>query len=205
LNSPLRASGAEPVQLYTCDIDNNGIPDPIMTCYRDHVSYPFYPMDDILAQVPSLKKKFYDYEVYANATIADVIPEEKLRTIQPLVANNFTTMYLHNTGKGFEPGELPIQAQYSPVYTIAVADIDHDGHPDLILGGNNIYNKILLGRDDANHGLILLNDGKGRFRYLPPARSGLTLRGDNRSIVVIGDQLIFGMNDQPVKVYRLRN
>src|SRR5262249_18691370 len=59
LNSPLRASPAEPVRLYTCDIDDNGIADPIMTCYRDHVSYPFWPMDDILAQVPSLKKKFY--------------------------------------------------------------------------------------------------------------------------------------------------
>lgn len=205
LNSPLRASPREPVQCYTTDIDNNGIDDPIMTCYRDHISYPFYPMDDILAQVPSLKKKFYDYEVYANATIADIIPAERLRTIQPLVANNFRTLYLHNTGKGFEVRELPVEAQYSPVYTIAVPDLDHDGHPDLVLGGNNIYNKILLGRDDANHGLVLLNDGKGNFRYLPPARSGLTLRGDNRSILVIGDRLLFGMNDQRVRVYRLRN
>ena len=205
LNSPLHASPAEPVQLYTCDIDNNGIDDPIMTCYRDHVSYPFYPMDDILAQVPSLKKKFYDYEVYAKATIADVIPDEKLRAITPLVANNFHTLYLHNTGHGFVPRELPVEAQYSPVYAIATADIDHDGHPDLVLGGNNMYNKILLGRDDANHGLVLLNDGKGNFQRASPARTGLTLRGDVRSIEVIGDRLFFGVNDQRVRVYRIRN
>ena len=204
LNSPLKASAAEPVECYTTDIDNNGIADPIMTCYRDHVSYPFYPMDDILAQVPSLKKKFYDYEVYANATISDVIPPEKLRTIQPLRADNFHTVYWHNTGKGFEQRELPVEAQYSPVYAIAAADIDGDGHPDLILGGNNIYNKILLGRDDANHGVVLLNDGKGNFHYLPPVRSGLTLRGDNRSMLVAGDRLLFGMNDRPVRVYRIK-
>jgi hypothetical protein len=205
LNSPLRASSAEPVQLYTCDIDNNGIDDPIMTCYRDHVSYPFYPMDDILAQVPSLKKKFYDYEVYAKATIADVIPSEKLQTITPLVANNFRTMYLHNTGRGFVPRDLPVEAQYSPVYAIASADVDHDGHPDLVLCGNNMYNKILLGRDDANHGLVLLNDGKGNFRSASPARTGLTLRGDVRSIAVVGDRLFFGVNDQRVRVFRIRN
>jgi hypothetical protein len=205
LNSPLHASATEPVQLFTCDIDNNGIDDPIMTCYRDHVSYPFYPMDDILAQVPSLKKKFYDYEVYANATIADVIPTEKLRSIRPLVANNFQTLYIHNTGKGFERRELPIEAQYSPVYAIAAADINHDGHPDLVLCGNNMYNKILLGRDDANHGLILLNDGKGNFSRVSPARTGLTIRGDVRCITVTGDRLIFGINNQRVRVYRIRN
>jgi hypothetical protein len=204
LNSPLRASAGEPVQLYTCDIDNNGIDDPIMTCYRDHVSYPFYPMDDLLAQVPSLKKKFYDYEVYAKATIGDVIPAEKLTSVKPLVANNFHTLYLHNMGMGFESRELPVEAQYSPVFAIAATDIDGDGRPDLLLGGNNIYNKILLGRDDANHGLVLLNDGRGGFRYLPPATSGLTLRGDNRSIVRVGDLLIFGMNDRPAKTYRIR-
>ncbi|GGA88360.1 hypothetical protein GCM10011511_09440 [Puia dinghuensis] len=203
LNSPLHASPTEPVELYTTDIDNNGIPDPMMTCYNDHVSYPFFPMDDILAQVPSLKKKFYDYEVYASATIKDVIPEEKLRSLRPLTANTFESCWLRNTGKGFERRELPIQVQYSPVYSIAAVDLDHDGHKDLILCGNNIYNKILLGRDDANHGVVLLNDGKGNFRYLPPARSGLTLRGDNRSIEIIGDDLLFGMNDAPVKVFRL--
>ncbi len=201
LNSPLQTSKEEPVQLYSTDIDDNGIMDPIMTCYNDHVSYPFFPMDDILKQVPSLKKKFYDYNVYANATIKEMIPEEKLRSLQPLEANNFKTLYLRNTGKGFERRELPVEAQYSPVYSILVADLDHDGHKDLVLGGNNIYNKILLGRDDANHGLVLMNDGKGNLRVLPPAQSGLTLRGDLRSIEMIGDQLFFGMNDQPVKVY----
>ncbi|HLZ88999.1 MAG TPA: VCBS repeat-containing protein, partial [Puia sp.] len=205
LNSPLHASPQEPVELYTTDIDKNGIPDPIMTCYRDHVSYPFFPMDDILQQVPSLKKKFYNYEVYANATIKDIIPEEGARSLRPLTANTFQTLWLRNTGKGFERKELPIQAQYSPVYSIAAVDLDHDGHKDLVLAGNNIYNKILLGRDDANHGLVLLNDGKGNFRYLPPARSGLTIRGDNRSIETIGDEMFFGMNDQPVRVFRLRN
>jgi enediyne biosynthesis protein E4 len=203
LNSPLQASEQEPVELYASDIDGNGSIDPIMTHYNNHISYPFFPMDDINQQVPSLRKKFYDYEVYANATIKDIISPQALKSIQPLTANNFKTMYLKNTGKGFVSKELPMQAQYSPVYSITAVDINHDGYKDLILCGNNIYNKILLGRDDANHGLVLLNDGKGNFTYLPPARSGLTIRGDVRSVENIGDYLFFGMNNQPVKVYTI--
>ena len=203
LNSPLQASEQEPVQLYASDIDGNGSIDPIMTHYNNHVAYPFFPMDDINQQVPSLRKKFYDYEVYANATIKDIIPAEALKSIHPLMANNFKTMYLKNTGKRFVAKELPIQAQYSPVYSINAVDINHDGYKDVILCGNNIYNKILLGRDDANHGLVLQNDGKGNFTYLPPAKSGLTIHGDVRSIENIGNYLFFGINNQPVKVYSI--
>jgi hypothetical protein len=176
-----------------------------MTYYNEHVSYPFMPMDDILRQVPSLKKKFYNYETYANATIRDMIPPEKLKAITTLVANNFATIYLENTGKGFVVKELPVQAQYSPIYTMLAVDLNGDGFKDLLLCGNNKYNKIRLGMDDANHGLVLLNDGKGNFHYLPPAQSGLTLRGDIRSLEIVGKQLFIGVNDQAVKVYGINN
>lgn len=204
-NSQLKASAQEPVQLYTTDIDENGIIDPILTSYNSHMSYPFMPMDDILRQVPSLKKKFYNYETYANATIRDLIPPDKLKNIFPLVADNFSTLYLENTGKGFVARELPVQAQYSPIYALAAPDLNGDGHKDLVLCGNHSYNKIRLGRDDANHGLVFLNDGKGHFHYVAPAESGLTLRGDVRSMEVMGDRLIIGVNEQPLRVYRIRN
>ena len=99
--------------------------------------------------------------------------------------------------------ELPVEAQYAPIYAIAAADLNGDGYTDLVLCGNQAYNRIRLGRDDANHGLVLLNDGKGHFRYSPPAESGLTLRGDVRSMERVGDRLLIGVNDQPLRVYRI--
>jgi hypothetical protein len=203
-NSPLKASAAEPVQLYVTDIDDNGIIDPILTSYNNHISYPYMPMDDVLRQVPSLRKKFYNYETYANAVIGDVIPPAKLKDCRPLKADNFSTCWLENTGKGFVMHDLPVQAQYSPIYAIAATDVNGDGHPDLVLCGNQQYNLIRLGRDDANHGLVLLGDGKGHFSYAPPMSSGLTLRGDVRSLLSVGDYLVAGVNDQPVRVWRVQ-
>ena len=202
-NSPLKASVSEPVQLFVTDIDNNGIIDPILTSYNEHISYPFMPMDDILRQVPSLKKKFYNYETYSNAVIGDLVPPEKKKGLITLAANNFSTCWLENTGKGLIARELPVEAQYAPIYAIAAADLNGDGYTDLILCGNQAYNRIRLGRDDANHGLVLLNDGKGHFRAVPPAESGLTLRGDVRSMERVGDRLLIGVNDQPLRVYKM--
>src|SRR5260221_4000553 len=168
-NSPLKASAPEPERLYAADIDGNGIVDPSLTCHHLHRAYPFMPMDDILRQVPSLRKKFYSYEAYANATIGDVLPPDLLKHIQPLSANTFSTCWLENTGKGFVAHELPVEAQYAPVYALAALDLNGDGHQDLLLYGNQQYNLIRLGRDDANHGVALLGDGRGHFSYeLPP-------------------------------------
>ena len=203
-NGPLKASASEPLQLYTTDIDDNGIMDPILTSYNDHVSYPFMPMDDILTQTPSLKKKFYDYEVYATATIADLIPLEKFKSIVPLTANNLSTLWLENTGKGFVARQLPVEAQYAPVYAVTATDLNGDGSPDLVLCGGHRFNRIRFGRDDASHGIVLLNDGKGNFHYLPPVQSGLSIRGDVRSMEVINGRLLIGVNNQPLRTYLIR-
>jgi len=198
-NSPLKTSAAEPVRLYAADFDGNGIIDPILTCYNNHVDYPFMPMDDMLRQVPSLKKKFYAYETYAGAKVSDVIAADK--HVTPLSAATFSTCWLENTGKGFVYHELPVEAQYAPVHALAAADLNGDGHTDLLLCGNQENNLIRLGRDDANHGVVLLGDGKGGFRYAPPAVTGLSVRGEVRGLLVTADYLFVGVNGQPLMAY----
>ena len=72
MNGQSSPSETEPVQLYNSDIDGNGKNDPILTSFVQGKSYPFITMDDILFQVPFLRKKFYNYNSYANATINDL-------------------------------------------------------------------------------------------------------------------------------------
>lgn len=204
LNSALQSAANEPVELYATDIDGNGSIDPIMTSYVQGQSYPFAFMDDINSQVPSLKKVFNDYSIYAGATIKDIIPGAKLHSIKPLRANTFKTIYLENTGKGFVERALPMEVQYAPVYVMVKTDVNKDGKDDLILFGNNNCTRIRLARQDANHGTVLLGDGKGNFRYLPPAEHGISVRGDTRSCMMINNTLLVGVNNQPVKAYKLR-
>jgi enediyne biosynthesis protein E4 len=94
-------------------------------------------MDDILKQVPFLRKKFYDYPVYADASINELLSPDQLASAKKLKANIFETIYLENTGNGFKVKHLPIEAQYAPVYSMLSVDVNEDGFKDLILFGNN--------------------------------------------------------------------
>ena len=203
LNSPLKASLQQPMQLYYMDVDGNGSTDPIMTHYIGSESVLLPMRDDLVGQIPMLKKKFNDYETYAKATILNVLTQDQLATAPLLTTNNLETIYLENTGKTFIRKTLPIEVQYSTVYKILVSDFNHDGHRDLVFAGNNSLSRIYLGKQDADHGTLLVGDGKGNFQYIPQSKSGLNLKGDVRSGIQIEDLLIFGINDKALRSYKI--
>ncbi len=203
LNNPLKAMPGLPVNLYYLDYDGNGSADPFLTSYVLGKPYPFGVMDDINGQVPVLRKKFAEYPSYADATINDVLGD-KLAGAVNLQADDFSTCYFENIGTGFKPVPLPLMAQVSPTCALLATDVNGDGHTDIIAAGNSRYNRIRIGRMDGNHGLVMLGDGKGKFRYINQAQSGLHLTGDVRSLVLSGHYLIAGVNDEPVQVYQVR-
>ena len=96
--------------------------------------------------------------------------------------------------------QLPLEAQYAPVYGIVATDINHDGKKDMLLAGNNTWTRIKFGRYTANHGVVLLGDGKGGFTYVPQAKSGLNIPGNVRSLNLIrsgkSENIVTGINDQ---------
>ncbi len=204
INGQLKPTETEPVQLYNFDLDDNGTKDPVLTSFVQGKSYPFVTMDDILFQVPFFKKKFYNYNSYADATISDIIPAEKLNSAKPFMATTFNTVYLNNTGKGLVRKELPVQAQYAPIYAMCSADVNGDGNSDLLLFGNNQFNRIRLTEFDGNYGQVYLGDGKGNFTYQTQSQSGLSIKGDVRSVQLINNQLVIGINNKPVQIYKLK-
>ena len=206
LNTQFHATASQPVQLYFKDFDGNGSIDPIFCYYIDGKSYPALSRDDLTEELPSLKKKFLAYKDYSNATINDLFTQEQLKDAGVLRAEEMRTVYLENDGaKGFTMHALPTDAQFSPIYAITSIDVNNDGKKDLILAGNNSWTRIRYGRYESNHGLLLLGDGKGNFTSVPQAKSGLNVRGDVRSLIKINDEVIFGVNNQPLKVYSLTN
>ena len=204
LNSPLRPDESHPMKMNYLDVDGNGSIDPIITYYNGENSVPLALRDDMLSQVPFLKKKFIDYPQYAKASIREILTKEQLVKSDSLKVTCFASVYLENTGSGFKKHDLPIEAQYSSVHAIEVMDINRDGHLDIILAGNNVYNRIFISANDANHGMVLLGDGKGNFKYLTQNKSGLNIKGDVRSILLVNDQIIFGVNNATVKTYAIK-
>jgi hypothetical protein len=199
-NTQFKVSANEPMTIYYKDFDKNGRMDPVLCYYVGGKSYPAYSLDDMTFQMPILKKKFLQYKSYADATIDDLFTPEQMQGAGTLKAENMKTLYLENQGdKGFFPHELPIEAQYAPVYGIVMKDLDGDGKKDILLAGNNTWTRIKFGRNCANHGVVLKGDGKGGFRYLPQLESGLQLRGNVRSLVPVKvggrDAIMAGVND----------
>lgn len=203
LNTQFRTSEKEPMTLYSKDFDGNGSVDPILCYYINGISYPAASRDDITDQLPGLKKKFLEYKTYATATINDIFSADQLKDAAVAKAEMMQTVYLENKGSdGFVIHSLPTEAQYAPVYGIAVTDANHDGKKDLLLAGNNMWTRIKFGRYSANHGVLLEGDGKGNFTYVPQYQSGLQLKGDVKSLAVVNgktaSQIVAGINNAPV-------
>lgn len=202
LNSQCRVSDAEPAELYFKDFDDNGAIDPILCFYIQGKSYPYLSRDEMLDQMSIMRPRFPDYKSYADATITDVFTPEELKGAGILKANHLATSYFVRTPEGkFKMHTLPIQAQFSPVYTITPGDFDGDGKKDLLLCGNINQSRIRFGKYDANHGVLLKGDGKGNFSYVSQIRSGLNLKGDVRSAITLGNTLLIGINQQKLRAF----
>ena len=205
LNSQLKATPAEPATLYYKDFDDNGSVDPILSFYIQGKSYPYVSRDELLDQMSNMRSRFTSYESYADAGIENIFTKEELQGATKLSAAYLKTSYFESTAQGrFKEKELPIEAQFAPVYALAAVDYDGDGLKDLVLAGNIGQSRLRFGRYDASYGTVLKSDGKGAFSYLPQPKAGLALKGDVRSILQIKNILLFGINQEGVKAYQLK-
>jgi hypothetical protein len=207
LNSQLKTSQKEPVQLTYKDFDKNGSVDPIMTCYIQGKPYPYASRDELLDQMYGMRSKFTTYESYSNAELTTIFTKNDLKGASVLESNTLQTAYLENKKNRFEMKELPSPAQFSPVYGMTLTDYNRDGNMDLIIGGNQSSIRIRMGVIDANFGQLYEGDGKGNFTYVSQALSGLNTAGDTKSMstINIGGQtyLLVGVNNVGVVTYML--
>ncbi len=205
LNSQCKASDKEPAEMYFKDFDNNGSIDPILCLYIQGKSYPYLTRDELGDQIKMMYTRFPDYNSYADATLKDVFSTDEMRGVQYLHADDLSTSYFETGADGkFHEKKLPLQAQFSPVYTITALDFNKDGNEDLLLCGNIHHARIRFGNYDANYGVLLQGDGKGNFSYVSQQESGFHMVGDVRSVISINNILLFSINQQEIKSYSLR-
>ncbi|MEP6464860.1 MAG: VCBS repeat-containing protein [Parafilimonas sp.] len=181
LNSRLKASDAQPVRLYINDFDDNGNKEQILTYYLDNKEIPFANKDELQKQMPFLKKKYLYAGDFAKASLTDMFSESKLKSSTTLTANWFYNTIFINDGKmNFKAVPMPVNAQFSPYKTAAIADVNKYSLPDILLGGNYYDNNIQMGRYDADYGTILIN--KGNDKFVAEKLNGVTIKGQVRSI-----------------------
>jgi enediyne biosynthesis protein E4 len=133
-------------------------------------------------------------------------PEQLKKAVIKKINYTPSVIAINNGNGKFTIQSLPVIVQMSCVKAIVCKDLNMDGAPDLILGGNEFNFQPQLGRLDANPGQVLLNDGKGNFTLLPSA--GLALNGMTRDIQPVttknGQGFLFLQNDMVPVLFQLQ-
>jgi enediyne biosynthesis protein E4 len=196
---------SNPVKLWINDFDQNGLKDEILTHTVNGQDMPVFLKGDMERQLPMLKRQNWTNAEYAQKSIAGLVPAEALKASLVKVFNYPASIVAINRGKGkFSIQKLPAMAQLSSINAIQCADLNGDGFPDLVMGGNDFGFPPQFGRLDASFGHVLLNDGHGNFTWVDPSHSGLQLPGQIRDIGVIrsdGIYLLFLRNDDYPALY----
>jgi hypothetical protein len=102
---------------------------------------------------------------------------------------------------------LPAEAQWFPIFSFEVDDVNRDGHADILAVGNLYAVQPDIGRYDAGYGLMMLGDGKGGFTSISGDKSGFFIAGEGRDIQSIkaatgGRTYVVGRNNDNALLFR---
>ena len=158
--------------------------------------------------MPLLKKEVLKYSDYASKTYETLLPEPVRQGALDKEMKYLKRAILWNEEGGFRLEALPQEAQYAPVFSIVVDDLDGDNQLDIWLGGNFYGLKPEVGRLDASEGTFLKGDGKGKFEVVPASQTGIRVKGEVRDATTIettqGKVLIVARNNQELKAFKLK-
>jgi hypothetical protein len=208
-NFYLRPDEKSPVKLWLKDFDGSGTTDQFLTRTINGRDMPVFLKREVQDQFPFLKKQNLKHSDYAKKSVQDLFGEDALKDAKVKMFNYCSSVVAINNGNGnFTVKELPVYVQLSSVNAICVSDVNGDGKPDLLLGGNMFTFPPQFGRLDASYGHVLINDGKGGFTYMENRVSGINVRGEVKDIKEIkskkGRSFLFTQNDSIPVLYQLK-
>ena len=181
LNSRLKPTQENPMQLYVNDFDENGSVEHLMVRFEGDRLLPYALKHDLIAQMPSLKKKYLKYANYNDQTLTDIFTPEQLENAVVSTVNWFASSVAWGNGDGtFTLESLPNELQYSPVYAWSEIDLNQDGSKEIIAGGNLHRVKPQMGIYDANHGSVLQIGKDRKLSHISYVETGLLLKGEVR-------------------------
>jgi hypothetical protein len=195
LNFKLKASKEKPVTIYLDDFDGNGSLDPIIFYDYFGNQVPFASKDKLTTQMPSLKKKYLNYDAFSKITsISDLTEKKGENILETKKVTELRSMAYLNNKNSFQGIPLPKEAQMSSIQDIHI-DIEEE-KTRLTFVGNYLDYTNELGNSDANSGAVLTYSKEQQFvfeQYLP-----LPLGLNTRKIIKVGknDFLVISNNDK---------
>lgn len=184
LNSFFRADQDRPVELWVGDFNRNGGIEHVFASYRgDDGPYPVALRQNLIQQLPYLASRFPTFADYAGKTVQEIFRGDELTAALHYRADLLTSVIGWNDGEGrFRLERLPFNAQLTPIFAILAEDLDGDGVPELVVGGNLHAAMPQAGPYDAGYGTVLKQDSTGSYRTVSPIESGMKVPGEIRGI-----------------------
>ena len=208
-NSSIKGDFDHPCTIYAKDFDGNGSYDAVLGYYNRGKCYPLFSRDQLIDQMPMMRKKFIRYRNYSGTTLDALFTPEQKINMDVYKTRNFESGVLVNDGNGaFHFVPFPEKAQLSNINDLVVEDMDKDGIKDILVCGNSKDPAVMVGNYDATPASFLKGIGNGQFTVIPYANSGLDIRGEVRKIVYLKEKnnqsFIFLKNSAGAEVFSIR-
>lgn len=182
-NTKYQSHLAAPLHTYHADLNEDGWTE-LIEAYDDPRLGKRVPLRDwgtLARSVPALLRRYDSYTAFSAASVTELLGET-LPAVNDLPVVTLDSVLLLNRTNHFEVRPLPREAQFSPVFGLAVADLDGDGCEDVFATQNCFGVAPLTSRYDAGLGVWLKGDGRGGFTAVPAHESGLRVPGEGRGV-----------------------
>ena len=202
-NSKITAGINEPCTVYAKDFDGNGSYDAVLGYYIWGKCYPMYHRDQLIDQMPFMRKKFIRYRNYAGKTLDEIFTDDQKRGMDIFKASFFESGVLINEGNNkFRFESLPEQAQFSTINDFVIADFDGDGIKDILAGGNSYDPDVSTGNYDAAAVVLIKGAGNGKFISVPRTDPAFDINGEVRRIIYLQEkrQIVLLKNNAPAQL-----
>jgi enediyne biosynthesis protein E4 len=204
LNTKLKASPEKPLWLYHHDVDGNGQEDPLIFHYMGGNLVPFATRDDLIKQIPMIKRKHKSYVDYAQiAGPEDLFEKELLDQIRKVPVKNLSSGIWWNKGKeGFQFEPFPVEALFSPIRDMVLLETG-DGSRSMVAVGNFDGFRNDLGRSSAQ-AVQMLTWSQGGWKSVKLSPDISKYWGEYRKIVPItikGEKCLIAVRNNDSAVF----
>jgi len=172
------------MKYYLNDFDKNGRLEAIFTYSINNEDFPIHDKDELIKQLPNLKKDLLYYRDYSNKTIQDIFDIDQLdNSLIRKIDETRSMIFMSDDINSYLKVPMPQEVQYSSVHALDLYDINSDGQMDLLLGGNQYLVKPQYGAFDASKGWILYGNQESNSGF--DSLSSLNIYGEIRDFSIV--------------------
>ena len=205
-NNKFHPSPEKPLHIYGTNLGDDKNYDMFLSKEYQGNLVPVRGKECSTQQNPFVSEKIKSYQEFANATLSDIYGSNILEASYHRQVTEFKSVYIENKGNGnFEIEYLPNYVQLGPTLSFAFADVNQDGHMDVIGAGAIHESEVETVRYDSNVGYVLLGDSKGGLKPYKDINFYNDLNGKKMKLAQINGQthLIIANNNRPLTIFKL--